>query len=470
MAVLASRATGGSYSVVGGKGGLIGSPTNAARKSENRQLLESMSQGIPPEAFDTKIDKMSVGPFTFYRGSAKFYYRDMQQQNVVVNSPFYSSEARTWLQADMHMANAGRFDASDGTVVFDVNDFDESFVGSYLYDVYRLAASVALVARDQGNALEAADDPTSKFVRKFANAYLDQIKALAGDKRKDSGGVNRNPLTQNNAGKNNPIAKLLGKDLKGLGANKKWLDPDGPNLLEVPDSLISVDADVKRAVAAAVEAYARTTDKWAKLGDKKGRDYFAVQDVKQRVDAGTGSLGTKRFYVRIAGSDDRLLDVKQQSLPAWYDYVSADEKAVAYGGLDGGKEREAARVVLAYKKMVAYGPDPHLGVLTMSGSGVDGIYSVRERSPWKDSLDLVSADDPNLHLEKKDMGTLAEQYGTLLASAHDRASDGSNGTPEDFSGLLWPLIKGGEDDFVDLVDGVGCAYARQAQVDLGLLK
>ena len=42
----------------------------------------------------------------------------------------------------------GRFDNGRGTVVFDLNDFDESFVANYLYDVYRMAASIVLVARN----------------------------------------------------------------------------------------------------------------------------------------------------------------------------------------------------------------------------------------------------------------------------------------------------------------------------------
>lgn len=42
----------------------------------------------------------------------------------------------------------GTFSDSKGNVIFDTNDFDETWPASYLYDVYRLAASIVLVARD----------------------------------------------------------------------------------------------------------------------------------------------------------------------------------------------------------------------------------------------------------------------------------------------------------------------------------
>ncbi|KAG2484892.1 hypothetical protein HYH03_016373 [Edaphochlamys debaryana] len=423
---------------------------------------------------------MSAGPFMFYRGSAKFYYRDMQKQNVVLTSPFYSAKARTWLQADMHIANAGRFKASDGTVAYDVNDFDESFVGSYLYDVYRLAASVALVARETASEkpgegeppkwLEDRNAPTSSFVCRFAHAYKRQIEALAKAGRR---GKDNKPLDEDNT-EPGRIRKLLGKK---PGANDKWMDPNSDKLIEVPGSLEPLEDGQKvyEEVKRAVNEYTPTTKMFKELGGEEGLKYFTVTDIKQRLDAGTGSLGIPRFYVRIAGSSDSLLDVKQQGLPAWSNFVSKNEKKVAYGDLDcNRKDVEGARVALACKKMVSYGPDKHLGSLTLSGlqDRFNGAYSVRERSNYKKSLKLIFDDTSNgpepVYMSKGDLELLAEQYGRLLANAHDRASDGTNKTPDDFAGEVWPLLKGRGDEFMSRVDTVGCAYARQVWVDKDL--
>ncbi|KAG2484893.1 hypothetical protein HYH03_016374 [Edaphochlamys debaryana] len=473
MAWLSNQSTDVTYAVVGGKADpqlLTSNPTmaqtiaalTASRPRDNQELFGQMLDGISLEDKRQKLKKMSAGPFHFYRGSAKFFYRDMQQQNVMVNNPFDVAGAKTWLTGDMHMANA-------------------SFVGSYLYDVYRLAASVALVARDESNkTLEAPEDAASKYVLTFARSYLQQIEALAADANKDS--VNRKPLNKDSA--YGLIHDKLLKDPldSDLGANDEYVKGDKLDKLRAPKddpySLQSVDKNVEDAVRDAVDAYARTTVKWADPDDRKGSKYFEVLDVMQRFDQGTGSLGTTRFYVLVAGSKKKppvLLDVKQQGPPAWYDYVSDGEKAAAYGDLPYVDERDAARVVRAYKKMVSYGPDPHFGVLTLSGLGKpwDGFYSVRERSRWKKSLKLVwelpkpGKEEKHDPLNDEDLELLAEQYGTLLANAHDRASSqsylGEDGTADNFAKSLRDGLQGKEEAFIKSVVSVGCAYARQVQ-------
>ena len=47
------------------------------------------------------------------------------------------------------MDNFGAFQNA-GSIVFDVNDFDEGYVGSYLYDIIRMSISIALYLEEQG--------------------------------------------------------------------------------------------------------------------------------------------------------------------------------------------------------------------------------------------------------------------------------------------------------------------------------
>ncbi|MGG2108889.1 DUF2252 family protein [Lysinibacillus pakistanensis] len=48
------------------------------------------------------------------------------------------------------MDNFGAFQNETGDIVFDVNDFDEGYVGSYLYDIIRMSVSIALYLEEQG--------------------------------------------------------------------------------------------------------------------------------------------------------------------------------------------------------------------------------------------------------------------------------------------------------------------------------
>ena len=53
--------------------------------------------------------------------------------------------SRVWIQGDLHAENYGTYMDSAGVLVFDVNDFDEAYLGHYTWDLQRMAASLALL-------------------------------------------------------------------------------------------------------------------------------------------------------------------------------------------------------------------------------------------------------------------------------------------------------------------------------------
>ena len=50
------------------------------------------------------------------------------------------------MHGDLHVENPGTYLNSDGRLVFDINDFDEAYLGRFTWDLQRFAASLALVA------------------------------------------------------------------------------------------------------------------------------------------------------------------------------------------------------------------------------------------------------------------------------------------------------------------------------------
>ena len=50
-----------------------------------------------------------------------------------------------WIQGDLHAENFGTYMDGAGMLIFDVNDFDEAFVGHFTWDLQRFAASIALM-------------------------------------------------------------------------------------------------------------------------------------------------------------------------------------------------------------------------------------------------------------------------------------------------------------------------------------
>src|SRR3712207_394283 len=63
---------------------------------------------------------------------------------------------------------------SAGVLVFNVNDFDEAYVGPFTWDLKRFSASVALI----GYAKALSDAVITDLVRRYATAYLDELRAV----------------------------------------------------------------------------------------------------------------------------------------------------------------------------------------------------------------------------------------------------------------------------------------------------
>ena len=95
-----------------------------------------------PRAFRGKFRKMAADPFAFYRGSAPLFYSDACR----LDDPWVDdATSRVWIQGDLHAENYGTYMDSAGVLVFDVNDFDEAYIGHYTWDLQRMAASLALL-------------------------------------------------------------------------------------------------------------------------------------------------------------------------------------------------------------------------------------------------------------------------------------------------------------------------------------
>jgi catechol 2,3-dioxygenase-like lactoylglutathione lyase family enzyme len=94
-----------------------------------------------PELVPVRYGRMLASAFTFYRGAAAIMAADL------ATGP--DSGLRVQLCGDAHLSNFGVFQAPDRRLVFDINDFDETLPGPFEWDVKRLAASVAIGARDR---------------------------------------------------------------------------------------------------------------------------------------------------------------------------------------------------------------------------------------------------------------------------------------------------------------------------------
>ncbi|MDQ3892577.1 MAG: DUF2252 domain-containing protein, partial [Actinomycetota bacterium] len=141
-------------------------------------LVDAFSElmAADPDAFRNKFRKMAAGPFAFYRGSAPLFYADMEgEEDRWVDD----RTSRVWIQGDLHAENFGTYMAGDGVFVFDVNDFDEAYLGHFTWDIKRMVASVALL----GWMKAISDADIAHLIETYVRAYLQQVQYFVDSDR-----------------------------------------------------------------------------------------------------------------------------------------------------------------------------------------------------------------------------------------------------------------------------------------------
>ena len=122
-----------------------------------------------PDAFRTKFRKMATDPFAFYRGSACVFYADIADRD---DRWADDRTSRVWIQGDLHAENFGTYMDGSGKLIFDVNDFDEAFVGHFTWDLNRFAASIALMCWQKA----LSDEEITALIDSFVRAYVTQAR------------------------------------------------------------------------------------------------------------------------------------------------------------------------------------------------------------------------------------------------------------------------------------------------------
>ncbi len=122
-----------------------------------------------PDGFRTKFRKMAADPFAFYRGSACVFYADLTGRRE-----HFSDErtSRVWIHGDLHAENFGTYMNSEGMLVFDVNDFDEAYLGHFTWDLRRFVASLALMGWQKA----LPEDDIRRLNEVYLRAYVDQVQ------------------------------------------------------------------------------------------------------------------------------------------------------------------------------------------------------------------------------------------------------------------------------------------------------
>ena len=392
-----------------------------------------------PDAFRTKFRKMAADPFAFYRGSACLFYAD------VVEQPDRWADERTgrvWIQGDLHAENFGTYMDGAGKLIFDVNDFDEAYVGHFTWDVKRFAASIALMCWQKA----LSDREIAGLIETFTRAYLDQVRWFHDSDNDETFSLNFDTATGAvksalESAKLSTRTEMLDRLTQVDRFDRRFRDVSGVRRLD----------DDERATV--TEAFARYVDTIPK-GKRFREITYDVKDVIGKSGFGIGSAGLRSYTVLIEGfnqalDNDIVLSMKQGNVAAPSRVVD-DRRVHDYFHHHGHRTAVSQRALQAFA-------DPLLGHTEIDGVG----YVVAELSPYEADLDWSEITEPD------ELGEVIAQLARATAKVHcvgdaDSAHDLVDFQTED---AIVEVIGSREDDFVsDMVD-FGLEYGERARDD-----
>ena len=405
-------------------------------------LVDAFSElmAADPDAFRIKFRKMAADPFAFYRGSAPLFYADMKgEEDHWAND----RTSRVWIQGDLHAENFGTYMAGDGVFVFDVNDFDEAYLGHFTWDIKRMVASVALLAWTKA----ISDANIAWLIETYVRAYLEQVRYFVDTDRDHEyslrletteGGIQQMLLET----RLNTRVDLLDKTtLIDESFDRRFRR--GPGVRELDDT-------ERAGVRAAFEAYLETIPEAKRFRSLT----YEVKDIVGRKGFGIGSAGLPAYNVLVEGptqalENDVILSMKQGNIAAPSRIVH-DERIARYFKHHGHRTAVSQRALQAHA-------DPWLGYTEIDGVG----FVVAELSPYVEDLDWSDLTEP------EEMGPVLDYLGRATAKVHCVADEDSDPTIVDFQteDEIVEAVGSNEEEFVKEMVDFGIGYSEIARDD-----
>ncbi len=395
-----------------------------------------------PQELATKMQKMTASPFAFYRGTAHIFYRDMQ---TLPASAFVNSSTRAiWLEGDMHMQNFGVMRDNNGNNVFDTTDFDEGYLGPYVWDLRRMAVSILLAAKENGLSSSDAQD----VVRNFLDTYLNKMSDFKGTNDELS---YRLESSNTNGVVQDLIQAAASKSRSSFLSKYTLLNSNGDRIFQTTSELQPLSSTTYADISAAMSSYI------ASIPSSKRyiNSYYTLKDIRLKLSSGTGSLGRYRYFLLIEGpssvtDDDRILEMKQETSSA---------VAIASPGLLSSSiydNNEGARVTITMKAMLS-NTDPLVGYATVNNIP----FMLHEKSPYQEDFDYKL-----LTTKSKFMDAMG-YAGKVVAKNHAISDKDYNDAivPYSVDKEVTDLVSGNKATFKNEIVNFALDYATQVEYD-----
>ncbi len=318
------------------------------------------------------------------------------------------TDIKVELCGDAHLGNFRWFNGPDRKPVFDLNDFDETLPGPFEWDVKRLAASITVVARNNGfsakqswAATRAAMrdyresigraselDPLELFYYRFlAELALERVARQGTKHKKWKADIVKKASRKNSMRAFNKLTKVV------AGQRAIVLDP--PRVVSVANRLESEQ----------VQLFFREYYETLPLDRRVLLDRFSLVDVARKV-VGVGSVGTRCFIVLLEADDGTPLFMQfKQAMPS-----------VLEPYLGKSQFQQSGQRVVEGQRLIQATSDMFLGWARWKDE--DGKFDFYFRQLW-DGKGKINAEE----LGPRRLAVFAGLCGKTLAFAHARSGD-----------------------------------------------
>jgi len=369
-------------------------------------LLREQNAARIPSLVPVRRERMSESAFSFYRGAAAVMAHDLAR------TPVTGVDVQAC--GDAHLSNFGVFASRDRDLVFDVNDFDETAVAPWEWDVKRLVSSVVIHAQQAGLSNRRARIAAAETARAYRLA-LAEFAALSANERfftsiRADGSsaltagyaddVRREASRVVRKARRNTSERALTKLAVAGDDGRYRIQENPPLVVRLPEFTRAFAEPILRSYLESVPE-----DIGALLAN------YTVQDIVVRV-VGVGSVGTRCFLVLFTDGDGSplFLQIKEATASVLERYASVSTWSTP-----------GHRVVAGQRIMQSTG-DPFLGHFHVDGIG---SYYLRQFRDMKGSVDLAKIGTTST------LSAYGRMCGRALARAHAQS-----GVPGVIAGYL----------------------------------
>ncbi len=380
-------------------------------------LLEQQGAGRIASLLPIRYGRMLASPFAFLRGAALIMATDL--------APTPASGITVQACGDAHLSNFGVYASPERRLVFDVNDFDETLPAPWEWDVKRLATSIEVAARVNGDRAGRRRDMVRAAVARYRTSLhqlarqpelavwyaASELDELGARYQKIMGGGLRK-LSQED------LDRLQNRDARQSVRKLVHSVHGKPRIIARPPLVVPV-ADLPGPQAGGtsrpgIEHILAVYQRSLQPDRQHLLNRFQVADAALKV-VGVGSVGMGCWIILLTGRDDSdllMLQVKQATTSALSKFAGPTRY------LSQGKRVVTGQQLMQATSDIFLGWHPAPGTAVpgeATSRGIGDCY-LRQLRDWKYSAPVEAMPSATLH-------RYGQLCGQALARAHARSGD-----------------------------------------------